>query len=144
VLASTDVVERINRTRDSLDGGGPMPTDTLAHHAFTMLDRLEARAKAILVPNLEAVTRFVESRTDLEWVRPDGGNVAFPRVRGLDDTSELAARLEREHDTAIVPGHFFDAPSHFRIAFGVSSDTLAGGLERIGLALDGRTAAPVS
>ena len=142
VLASPDVVERINRTRDSLDGGGPMPTDTLAHHAFTMLDRLEERAKAILVPNLEAVTRFVESRTDLEWVRPDGGNVAFPRVRGLDDTSELATRLERDHDTAIVPGHFFDAPSHFRIAFGVSSDILSGGLERIGLALDGRTAAP--
>jgi hypothetical protein len=43
-----------------------------------------------------------------------------------------------------VPGRFFDAPSHFRIAFGVSSDILARGLERIGIALDGRPAAPAS
>jgi hypothetical protein len=136
VLGSREVVERVNRTRDAMDGGGPMPSDTLALHAFSMLDRLEKRARSILEPNLEMVTGFIDARDDVEWVRPDGGNVAFPRVRGIRDTSELAARLEREHDTAIVPGHFFEAPPHFRIAFGASRATVEAGLDRIGIVLD--------
>lgn len=136
VLASAAVAERVNRTRDAMDGGGPMPTDTLAHFAFGMLDALEARARSILVPNLGLLTRFVEGRDDLDWVRPAGGNVAFPRVRGLDDTSELARWLEREHGTAIVPGHFFDLPQHFRVAFSGATGTVEEGLRRLGLALD--------
>jgi aspartate/methionine/tyrosine aminotransferase len=138
VLAAPDVVERIDRTRDAMDGGGPMPSDTLAHFAFGMIDSLEARARSILEPNLAAVTAFVQIRDELDWVRPDGGNVAFPRVRGMADTQALALRLEKEHGTAIVPGRFFDAPSHFRIAFGVPAPVLAGGLERLASGLDGR------
>jgi hypothetical protein len=136
VLASPDVVERVNRTRDALDGGGPMPTDTLALHAFSMLDRLEFRARSILEPNLELVTGFIDARADIEWVRPDGGNVGFPRVPDIVDTRELAARLERDHDTAIVPGHFFEAPRHIRIAFGMSREIVEAGLERLGIVLD--------
>lgn len=136
ILASPDVVERIDRTRDAMDGGGPMPSDTLAHFAFGMIDRLEARARSILEPNLAAVTAFVEGRSDLEWVRPEGGNVAFPRVPGIEDTDELSRHLEQTHGTAIVPGRFFEFPRHFRIAFGVTASVLAGGLERVALGLD--------
>jgi len=135
-LASPEVTRRINRTRDVMDGVGPIPADTLAVHAFTMLDRLEARARSILEPNLETVTRFIEGRADLDWVRPHGGSVVFPRVRGVQDTSDLADRLETRYDTAIVPGEFFDSPAHFRIAFGIPADIVAAGLERLGLALD--------
>ncbi len=33
-----------------------------------------------------------------------------------------------EHETAVVPGRFFGAPSHFRVAFGVAPETLERGL----------------
>jgi aspartate/methionine/tyrosine aminotransferase len=69
-------------------------------------------------------------------VQPPGGNVAFPRLAAQTDTRALAERLERDHDTAIVPGAFFEAPSHFRIAFSCARSALEGGLERIGHALD--------
>jgi aspartate/methionine/tyrosine aminotransferase len=136
ILAEPAVVERINRTRDSLDGGGPLPSDTLALHAFGMLDQLEARARSILEPNLEMLTRFIESCASLEWVRPEGGNVAFPLLNGVEDTRDLAARLVADHDTAIVPGHFFDSPSHFRIAFGAASGVFEAGLDRLARSLE--------
>jgi aspartate/methionine/tyrosine aminotransferase len=38
--------------------------------------------------------------------------------------------------TAVVPGAFFDAPEHIRIAFGADPATVSAGLEALGQALD--------
>jgi aspartate/methionine/tyrosine aminotransferase len=46
--------------------------------------------------------------------------------------------LQRERDTAVVPGAFFDAPAHIRIAWGCAAATLRAGLEQLGAALDAR------
>jgi len=50
----------------------------------------------------------------------------------------FVTRLLSDHDTSVVPGSFFEAPAHFRIAFGGRPETVAGGLARIGRALDAR------
>jgi hypothetical protein len=47
-------------------------------------------------------------------------------------------RLARDFDTDVVPGHFFQAPAHFRVAFGGKADLLAEGLRLLGKALDSR------
>ena len=77
-------------------------------------------------------------RPELEWVPPAGGTVAFPRIRNVSDTTRFAQRLADEHETMIVPGRFFEAPSHFRVGFSGRSDALEGGLRAIGAALDAR------
>ena len=136
ILASPVIASRIRRVRDVMEGTGSIPSDLLACHAFRHLDALEARARSILVPNLERLARFMDERDDLAWVRPAGGNVAFPQLTTERDTDELAEILVRDHDTAIVPGRFFDMPRHFRIAFSGSAETLDGGLERIAKVLD--------
>jgi aspartate/methionine/tyrosine aminotransferase len=136
ILADPQAAESMRRARDAMDGVGPIPTDRLAWLAFAHLDRLRERARSILEPNLQLLESFVRARADLEWVRPTGGNVAFPRVRGLPDTADFARRLQVDYDTAIVPGHFFGAPGHFRIAFSCERGTLEGGLDRLGRALD--------
>lgn len=137
VLGSRDVAERVRRVRDVVDVSGAFPADRLAVLAFQYLEKLEARARSIIEPNLERFTRFVDARPDLEWVPPQGGTVAFPRIVGATDTRALAERLLREHGTAIVPGAFFEAPAHMRIAFGCSARTLDAGLEALGRVLDG-------
>jgi DNA-binding transcriptional MocR family regulator len=38
----------------------------------------------------------------------------------------------------VVPGRFFDAPSHIRIGFSGATDRLEEGLARLGTALDER------
>lgn len=136
ILASPDVAAAARRVRDVVDALAPFPTDHMALVAFRQLDRLEERARSILEPNLAMVSDFIDARDDLSWVRPAGGNVAFPRVRGCADTCSLADRLLREHGTAIVPGRFFESPAHLRIAFSCSSATLRAGLAALGQVLD--------
>jgi len=57
--------------------------------------------------------------------------VAFPLLVGAPETDSFAKRLLGEHETAVVPGRFFGAASHFRVAFGVAPETLEHGLEAI-------------
>ena len=45
-------------------------------------------------------------------------------------------RLRDRHETTVVPGRFFGAPGHFRLALGCLPETLEGGLERLARALD--------
>jgi aspartate/methionine/tyrosine aminotransferase len=47
----------------------------------------------------------------------------------------FADGLVREFQTAVVPGRFFEAPPHFRVALGIPRDILERGLDAIGGAL---------
>jgi aspartate/methionine/tyrosine aminotransferase len=127
-LASPEVAERIQRARDIVDGTGVVPAEALAVLAFQQIDRLAARARSILVPNFASVTAFLDGRQEFEYVRPAGGTVIFPRFRDGSDTSPFADKLFAETGTAVVPGRFFEAPSHMRISFGGKADVLASGL----------------
>ena len=51
---------------------------------------LASRARAILQPNLERLTEFVDKHDDLEWIKPTGGNVALPKISGIDNVADFA------------------------------------------------------
>jgi aspartate/methionine/tyrosine aminotransferase len=135
VLASADVSERIRQARDIVDGSGPFVAERLAVTAFEHIDRLRARARSILETNFELVRAMAESHPALEWVAPAAGTTAFPRIRGLADTREFVDTLIRDYDTIVVPGHFFQAPQHIRIAFGGREELLQESLSRLDRAL---------
>jgi aspartate/methionine/tyrosine aminotransferase len=44
--------------------------------------------------------------------------------------------LREQFETSVVPGEFFEQPQHFRIGFCGNTETVRGGLERLGAALD--------
>jgi hypothetical protein len=138
-MASPAIAQRVRRTRDVVDGTGPFPTEKIASVAFAHLDRLALRARHILEPNRAAVRAFLAKRREVECVPPDGGSVVFPRLRGVADTGPFVERLLADHQTLVVPGRFFEAPAHFRIAMGGKPEILAGGLTRIAKALDAMT-----
>jgi aspartate/methionine/tyrosine aminotransferase len=138
ILSSPALAERLRRARDVVDGTGPIVTERLGVVAFQHLDSLIARAKGILATNAPKVHAFVNTRPELEWVPPQGGTVAFPRIQGVSDSTRFAERLFEERETMVVPGRFFEAPPHFRIGFSGRTDVLEGGLARIGAALDAR------
>jgi hypothetical protein len=135
-LASPDVAERVRRARDIVDGTGVFPAERMSVVAFEHLDRLAARARSILEPNLAMVRHFLDGRHELGYVAPAGGTVVFPRLRAQADAGPFIDRLFREEEVGVVPGRFFQAPAHFRLAFGGVRETLEGGLERIGRLLD--------
>jgi hypothetical protein len=135
-LSSPEVAAQLRRTRDVVDGGGSIVTERLSALAFGQLDRLIERARRILDINGALVRAALGSRPDLEWVEPGGGTVVFPRITGVADTRRFAERLLAERRTAIVPGSFFEAPSHFRLGFGGRTEPLHAGLEALAAALD--------
>ena len=134
-LASPEVTERIRRVRDLVDGVGVFPSELLALIAFQNLPALRHRARSILDPNFKLLHDFMGTRSDLEWVRPGGGSVGFPRIRGVKDAAAFVEVLRERYDTGVVPGHFFEAPGHFRVALGGQREILEGGLKRLGDAL---------
>jgi len=138
ILSSETIAERLRRARDVVDGTGSIVAERLSVVAFEHLHQLHARTRTVLDANTPLVRDFLQARPELECPPPTGGTVIFPRLRGVDDTARFAARLLTERDTAIVPGHFFQAPAHFRIGFSGPTDQLRGGLERVGAALGDR------
>ena len=118
VLASPALSERIRVARDAVDGSGPLVAERLSVTAFEKIDGLRARARRILSTNLARLREMAASHPRLEWLEPAAGTTAFPRLRGVDDTAAFVDALVRRHDTIVVPGRFFHAPQHIRIAFG--------------------------
>jgi aspartate/methionine/tyrosine aminotransferase len=137
-IATPAVAERIRRARDVIDGNGPMPTERLATLAFEQADRLIDRATSLLAANGRRLRAFLRASPELEYADPGGGTVIFPRIKGVDDSTVFVERLVAERETAVVPGHFFEAPAHFRVGIGGGSETVDAGLTALRAALDAR------
>jgi hypothetical protein len=135
IMASPAVSSRVREIRDVIDGSGPYVTERLSLTAFENIDRLRTRARKILADNLEVVRAMTGSHPRLEWLEPVAGTTAFPRVRGVDDARDLVDRLVRDYDTIVVPGHFFQAPQHIRIAYGGHTEMIREALARLDRAL---------
>lgn len=103
--------------------------------ALDQLSELADRAKTLLDHNRGLLNEFLDTREDLETVRPKFGTVMFPRVRN-GDADLLCSLLREKYETSVVPGRFFELPAHFRVGIAVSSDVLEQGLARLGEALD--------
>ena len=140
IIGSPAVSSRVRAIRDVIDGSGPYVAERLSLTAFETIDRLRGRAKQILATNLAIVRAMAQSDPQLEWLEPGAGTTAFPRVRGVDDTRDLVERLIRDYDTIVVPGHFFQAPQHIRIAYGGKTEMIREAVARLGRALREMTA----
>lgn len=103
--------------------------------ALDQLPVLAERAKTLLDHNRRLLNQFLDTREELETIRPEFGTVMFPRVRN-GNADELCRLLREKYETSVVPGRFFELPAHFRVGIAVSSDVLEQGLARLGLALD--------
>ncbi len=134
-LAAPDIAEEIRRMRDLTDGVGPIVAERASTVVFAHLAELAARSRATLALNLAAFERFMRDTPELEWVKPDGGTVAFPRLRSGAAADGLADRLLARHKTMVVPGRHFECPAHFRVALGIRPEVLERGLRAIREAL---------
>lgn len=134
-LASPEITERIRRARDVVDVWGPIPAERLSVLAFQNLDRLAARARALIESNSRLVAAFFAGRAGVECV-PSRSTLVFPRLSGADDAHDFVKRLLERHQTAVVAGAYFGAPAHFRVSFGGSTESLRRGLEAIGRCLE--------
>jgi aspartate/methionine/tyrosine aminotransferase len=104
--------------------------------ALKQIDEIAARAKALIDHNRALLNAFLDTREDLECVRPPFGTVMFPRLRSGETTTRLCNLLRDKYETTVVPGRFFQRSTHFRVGIAGDTDVLEAGLERLGRALD--------
>jgi aspartate/methionine/tyrosine aminotransferase len=111
-------------------------------------EQILERREAILAPRLVEMRRRLDQVADwiageerLEWVRPSGGVVCFPRMSATPagGTEGFYRRLLEGHGAYVGPGHWFEMPdSYFRIGYGwPTSEDLTAGLAAISAALRG-------
>ncbi len=103
--------------------------------AIEQLAEIGGRAKQLLDRNRGILNEFLDTREDLEVIRPEFGTMMFPRVR-QGSADGLCQLLREKYETSVVPGRFFEMPEHFRVGITADTETLKTGLERLGLALD--------
>jgi aspartate/methionine/tyrosine aminotransferase len=141
VLAEQELAERMWRINDLYAATPAHPAELLSVIALDHLGQIAERAKNLLQENRRSLDAFLDSRTDLDFYRPEQGTIVFPKLRS--GNVEAFVRLLREkYETSVVPGSYFDMPQHFRIGIGGDSEMTRTGLERLANALDeyGRTA----
>jgi aspartate/methionine/tyrosine aminotransferase len=90
---------------------------------------------------LDRIGEWIGGEELLEWVRPAGGVVCFPRMtaRPPGGVNAFYRRLLQEHGTYVGPGHWFEMPdTYFRLGYAwPTADELEGGLAGISAALRG-------
>jgi aspartate/methionine/tyrosine aminotransferase len=135
VLCEAGLAEHMRRLNDLMGVSGPLPAEAMGAAAFRSLPLLEARTRALIEPNARLVHRFLREHEDLlECVVPRRSMIVFPRLKGAAGSDLLHDRL-RQRETSIVPGRFFESPSHFRLGFAVATPDVAEGLRRLSLTL---------
>jgi aspartate/methionine/tyrosine aminotransferase len=135
VLTEPALAKKMWRLNDLFGNIPAHPAERLSVIALKNLDIIAARAIALLDKNRPLLDQFLDSREDLQAVRPGVGTVVAPRLR-RGSVDELCALLREKYETSVVPGRFFEMPDHIRIGIGCETEMLAGGLERLGEALD--------
>ena len=104
------------------------------HVATQALGRRESRIleenRDLARTHRERVAEWVE-RHDLDWYEPVGVN-AFPTVPdGFSDGREFCRAVVEREGVVLAPGDLFGFPDRFRIGFGLPTDELEAGLDRV-------------
>ena len=88
-------------------------TTALREHP-RLLTRLAQGARA----NLGALEQFVQSfRTRLDWIKPEGGTLAFPWITDGSDSTPMCTSWAKA-GVLTAPGDSYGMPAHFRVGFG--------------------------
>lgn len=130
VLASPEWAERMRRLNDLFSIKTAHPSERIAACVLDRAETLIAPTRQLLRRNAELVDAFIGEQPRLSWTRPEAGTVGFVRLAG-GSVEALAEKLETAFDTAIAPGHFFEAPQCFRIGFSMETATLKEALRRL-------------
>jgi len=135
IFAEPELAKRMWLLNDLFAATPVHAGERLSVVAMQQLGEIGARAKELLDRNRRLLNEFLDTREDLEAIRPQFGTVIFPRVR-RESSDELCQLLREKYETSIVPGRFFEMPAHFRVGIAGDTAVLEKGLERLGKALD--------
>lgn len=136
MLGPPDLLHRASRIVDLLHVNDPAPVLPFIEAAWEMAHDLRVSGQECASAGMELVRSWMASRSDLEWVEPDGGLCAFPRLKSGVSGSALLERAKRDEGLFFVPGRFFEDDRHFRLGVGNGPEIVRHGLPALGRVLD--------
>src|SRR5215813_8962793 len=83
ILAAPELARRMWLLNDVFTATPVHSGERLSVVAFQQIDELATRSKSVLDRNRQILNEFLDTREDLETIRPSYGTVAFPRLRNL-------------------------------------------------------------
>jgi len=142
-IINTDmgVQERFLAAKEQISICGSVINEWVAEGILRQRAEFLMRTRAEWRRRLDRITQWIADEDYLEWVRPAGGVVCFPRMtrEPPGGTDAFYRRLLRDHGTYVGPGHWFEMPDTF-FRLGYAWPTMAeleGGLAGISAALRG-------
>jgi aspartate/methionine/tyrosine aminotransferase len=127
--------------KEQISLSGSVIDEWIAEQVLTRRDSILQPTLTEMRTRRQLVAEWIEREPLLEWVRPKGGVVCFPRMRSeaAGGTAAFYQRLLETHGTYVGPGHWFEMPDvYFRVGYGWSSrGELETGLQAISSALRG-------
>lgn len=96
------------------------PGEILATIAMRNANTLLKRNHEIILKNLVIAQKFFKKHKKLfQWIQPDGGATAFPRLLPPNDMMDICNRAMDEKELLIVCDRNFDVSNnHFRVGLG--------------------------
>lgn len=140
VTRDASLYERFLAAKEQIGICGSVLDEAVALQMLQQRDQFLNKMLPEMEKRLNIVQQWIDSEPLIEWVRPSGGVVGFPRliVPGEFAANSFYEKLLGEYGTYVGSGHWFEMPkNYFRIGFGWPTESeLRGGLEAISSCLD--------
>ena len=134
------LMERFLAAKEQIGICGSIVDEHIADAALAQGPQYLATVERDLRAALATVEAWLAREARLEWVKPQGGCVCFPRIRAgaAIDVEKFYRVLTARHAACVGPGHWFEQNKrHMRIGFGWPlAEELRGGLSAISASLD--------
>ncbi|AGB16794.1 aspartate/tyrosine/aromatic aminotransferase [Halovivax ruber XH-70] len=98
-------------------------------------DEILVENRALATENHAIVREFLDDH-DLEWYDPVGVNGFVTVPDGFTDGTDFCRTVVEDEGVVLAPGEYFGHPEYFRIGFGLPTDELREGLERVGRVIE--------
>ncbi len=134
VIANPELIEKFETVREYISVAASAPSEEMAKWAFGKKEEILRRAWGFVNANRPLVDEWLEDHEQVECKVQSRTHFCFPKLIGIDDV-EFGRLAAEKYGTIIGPGEFFGLPSHFRLGFGMKTETLEKGLENLSLAL---------
>ncbi|MBZ0136511.1 MAG: pyridoxal phosphate-dependent aminotransferase [Planctomycetes bacterium] len=121
---------------DIVDPELPTIAQNMAHRALENLSRLRPVARRLHEQNWPIVKEWADSRPDIDYFEPPGGITLWLRVKGIDETGNLATVARNDYGVLVVPGEYFQSPGWLRVGYKIEPNSVRDGLTRLGKAID--------
>ena len=136
VAGPKHIIESVRAVREQITICNSTLSEAIASYALNQKELILKNARERVRQNFETLKNWMAHQDLLEWVEPEGGVVAFPRLKKEMSTEELCRLLVTKYRTFSIPGYTFGMDRHLRIGFGGDANELKEGLAKLGQAMD--------